>query len=160
MPVVRVEMLSGRSREQKREAGGGVHSGDAGIAKCRPEHVHIVFTEVERQTGAAAASWATSHMTIVDGGIIGTCAAITLQDEGLSVELIDRRHPNAAASFGNCGLLAVGEVVPISKPGFRPKILKSLAGPERPLLVRPAILAGNMTRAVTRIERILTKQAV
>ena len=85
-----------------------------------------------------------SDVTIIGGGIIGTCAAIALQDEGLSVEIVDRGDPRAAASWGNCGLLAVGEVVPISKPGILPKIPKWLLDPEGPLFVRPKALGPSL----------------
>lgn len=85
-----------------------------------------------------------SDVTIIGGGIIGICAAIALQDEGFAVEVIDKGDPEAAASYGNCGLLAVGEVVPISKPGVLTKIPKWLMDPEGPLFVRPAALTSNM----------------
>ena len=83
-------------------------------------------------------------VTIVGGGIVGVCSAIALQDEGYSVELIDRGHDTEGASYGNCGLLAVGEVVPIAKPGILPKIPKWLLDPEGPLFVRPAQMISQM----------------
>ncbi len=58
MPVVRVEMLTGRSREQKKELAETFTREMARIAKCGPEAIQIVFTEVERQ------DWAT-------GGTLG-----------------------------------------------------------------------------------------
>ncbi|CDX33814.1 FAD dependent oxidoreductase [Mesorhizobium sp. SOD10] len=78
-----------------------------------------------------------SDVTIIGGGIVGLCTALALQDDGLSVELVDRGLAAAGASYGNCGLLAVGEVVPISKPGVIPKIPKWLLDPQSPLFVRP-----------------------
>jgi D-amino-acid dehydrogenase len=75
-------------------------------------------------------------VTIIGGGIIGVCAAITLQDDGLSVEIIDRGLPTQAASYGNCGLLAAGEIVPVAKPGVMTKIPKWLLDPRGPLFVR------------------------
>lgn len=86
----------------------------------------------------------THDITIIGGGIIGVCSAIALQDEGLSVELIDRGLPEAAASYGNCGLLAVGEVVPISKPGIAAKIPKWLLDPKGPLFLRPGAAISQM----------------
>jgi D-amino-acid dehydrogenase len=65
-------------------------------------------------------------VTIIGGGIVGVCSAIALQDEGAAVRLIDWGVADAAASYGNYGLLAVGEVVPLSKPGNLPKIPKWL----------------------------------
>lgn len=48
MPVIRVEMLSGRSRAQKKELAEVFTREMARIARCAPEHVQIVFTDVER----------------------------------------------------------------------------------------------------------------
>lgn len=83
-------------------------------------------------------------VTIIGGGIVGVCAAIALQDEGYAVELVDRGRDTEGASYGNCGLLAVGEVVPIAKPGVLPKIPKWLLDPEGPLFVRPKQMIGQM----------------
>lgn len=52
MPVVRVEMLTGRSREQKKELAEVFTREMARIAKCGPDAIQIVFTEVERQDWA------------------------------------------------------------------------------------------------------------
>lgn len=83
-------------------------------------------------------------VTVLGGGIIGLATALTLQAEGLEVTLIDRGDPRAAAGYGNCGLLAVGEVVPISKPGVLKKIPGWLMDPMGPLHVRPAAMATQM----------------
>lgn len=83
-------------------------------------------------------------VTIVGGGIVGVCSAIALQDEGYTIELIDRGHETEGASYGNCGLLAVGEVVPIAKPGILPRIPKWLLDPEGPLFVRPTQMISQM----------------
>lgn len=85
-----------------------------------------------------------ARMTIIGGGIVGVASALALQAEGHEVTLIDRGNPEAAASYGNCGLLAVGEVVPISKPGVLAKIPKWLADPKGPLYVRPSALVTQM----------------
>lgn len=85
-----------------------------------------------------------SDVTIIGGGIIGVCAAIALQDDGYSVEIIDTGDIRRGASYGNCSLLAIGEVVPISKPGVMAKIPKWLLDPQGPLFVRPAALFAQM----------------
>jgi len=85
-----------------------------------------------------------SEVTVIGAGIIGICAAIALQDVGYRVEVIDRGLPEVAASYGNCGLLAVGEVVPISKPGILLKIPKWLLDSQGPLHVRPSALIGQL----------------
>lgn len=49
MPVIRVEMLSGRSREQKKELAEVFTREMSRISKCGPEAVQIVFVDVEKQ---------------------------------------------------------------------------------------------------------------
>lgn len=83
-------------------------------------------------------------VTVIGGGIIGVCSALALQAEGFSVEIIDRGKPEEAASYGNSGLLAVGEVVPISKPGILTKIPRWVLDPQGPLFVRPKDVIGQM----------------
>ncbi len=52
MPVIRVEMLAGRSREQKKELAAAFTREMARIARCGPEAVQVVFVEVEKQDWA------------------------------------------------------------------------------------------------------------
>lgn len=59
MPIIRVELLKGRSVEQKREFAELVTREAARILKCSPEVVDIVFQDVERHdwaTGGTLAS--------------------------------------------------------------------------------------------------------
>ncbi|WP_223565206.1 tautomerase family protein [Agrobacterium tumefaciens] len=49
MPVIRVDWLSGRSHEQKKEVATVFTRELARIAKCKPDDVQIVFTDVERK---------------------------------------------------------------------------------------------------------------
>ncbi len=85
-----------------------------------------------------------SDVTIIGGGIIGICTGIALLEEGLSVEIIDRGSATEGASYGNCGLLAAGEIVPISRPGTLKKIPGWLSDPEGPLFVRPKQMFSQM----------------
>lgn len=52
MPVIRVEMLAGRSREQKQEMAEVFTREMARIARCTPAMVQVVFSDV------AKADWA------------------------------------------------------------------------------------------------------
>lgn len=52
MPVVRVEWLAGRSRAQKQELSEVFTQEMSRIAGCAPEHIQIVFTDVERSDWA------------------------------------------------------------------------------------------------------------
>lgn len=48
MPVVHVEWLSGRSRAQKQEMAQSITREMARIAHCAPEHIQVVFRDVDR----------------------------------------------------------------------------------------------------------------
>lgn len=48
MPVIRIEMLSGRSRDQKKALAEAFTREMAAIAKCAPEAIQIVFADVDR----------------------------------------------------------------------------------------------------------------
>ncbi|MCY1372760.1 4-oxalocrotonate tautomerase family enzyme [compost metagenome] len=60
MPIVRVEMLTGRTREQKKELVAALTNETARIAKCNPENVQVVISEIERD------SWSTGGILEVD----------------------------------------------------------------------------------------------
>lgn len=77
---------------------------------------------------------------MIGGGIVGICSALALQADGHAVEIIEKDRVGGGSSFGNCGLLAVGEVVPISRPGTLLCAPRWLVDPEGPLFVRPAAL--------------------
>ncbi len=85
-----------------------------------------------------------SSVTIIGGGVIGTASALALQAEGYAVTLIDPGQIKRAASYGNCSLLAIGEIVPISRPGTLRKVPGWLLDPAGPLHVRPRSLATEL----------------
>lgn len=60
MPMIRVEMLPGRSLEQKRDYAKAVTELSAEILGCSTTAVSIVFTEVERE------DWATGGVLVSD----------------------------------------------------------------------------------------------
>jgi D-amino-acid dehydrogenase len=85
-----------------------------------------------------------SAVTVVGGGIVGVCSAIALQDAGYTVEIIEKMKPGSGATFGNCGLLAAGEIVPISRPGTLMKLPGWLIDRTGPLRVRPSALVREL----------------
>lgn len=52
MPMIRVELLKGRTLDQKREFADVVTREAARILKCAPEVIDIVFQDVERNDWA------------------------------------------------------------------------------------------------------------
>jgi 4-oxalocrotonate tautomerase len=48
MPVIRVEMLTGRTQSQKKELSAVLTRELARIVKCDVGHVQVIITEVER----------------------------------------------------------------------------------------------------------------
>jgi 4-oxalocrotonate tautomerase len=52
MPILRLEMLSGRSREQKKELAEVLTRETARIAKCAPSGINVIFVDVEREDWA------------------------------------------------------------------------------------------------------------
>jgi 4-oxalocrotonate tautomerase len=52
MPIVRIEMLSGRTAEQKKELAFTISSELSRIAQCEMSDVQIIFSDVERHAWA------------------------------------------------------------------------------------------------------------
>ena len=52
MPIIRLEMLQGRTLEQKRELADVLTRETARIARCSLDSVQIVFAEVDRENWA------------------------------------------------------------------------------------------------------------
>lgn len=73
---------------------------------------------------------------MVGAGIVGICTALSLQDKGFQVELIDRAPPASGASFGNAGVISPWSCVPQSMPGIWKMVPKWLLDPEGPLALR------------------------
>lgn len=54
MPVIRVEMLAGRTDEQKRTFAREVTKLACETFNCKPDTLHVVFSEVPRNSWATA----------------------------------------------------------------------------------------------------------
>jgi 4-oxalocrotonate tautomerase len=60
MPIIRIELLKGRSIEQKREFAEVVTRETARILKCSPEVIDIVFCDTDTE------NWATGGRVAAD----------------------------------------------------------------------------------------------
>ncbi len=83
-------------------------------------------------------------ITVIGAGMVGTCCALHLQDEGFAVTLLDRGGPGEGASSGNLGGFGVASCPPMAMPGVLRKVPGMLLDAEAPLRVRP----GHAPRAL------------
>ena len=77
-------------------------------------------------------------VTIIGAGIVGICCALSLQERGAQVRLIDRGAPGQETSFGNAGVISPWSIVPQAMPGIWKSIPGMLLSRKGPLSVRPA----------------------
>ncbi|WP_449432423.1 NAD(P)/FAD-dependent oxidoreductase [Pseudomonas putida] len=82
------------------------------------------------------------QVLVVGGGIVGICCALYLQRDGHQVTLIDPAAPGDSTAKWSCGQLAVGEIIPLSKPGILRKVPGWLIDQTGPLALRPRALPG------------------
>lgn len=90
----------------------------------------------------AASLKKTGLIGVVGGGYVGVCCALQLARAGHNVVLIDIGDPEKAASYGNSGQFAVGEVVPLAVPGVLFSVPGWLLDPLGPLTIRWRDLPG------------------
>lgn len=72
-------------------------------------------------------------IAVVGAGIVGTCCALYLQQEGYSVTLVDRKPPGEEASFGNLACFGIASCVPLGMPGILKKVPRMLLDKDAPL---------------------------
>lgn len=56
-------------------------------------------------------------ITVLGAGIVGVCCALSLQERGYQVTLIDRLMPGEETSYGNAGVISPWSCVPQCMPG-------------------------------------------
>ena len=77
-----------------------------------------------------------SDVTILGAGIVGICCALSLQEKGLSVTLVDRNGPGEGASYGNAGVISPWSCVPQCLPGTWKQVPGWLLDPKGPVRAR------------------------
>ena len=75
-------------------------------------------------------------IAVIGAGMVGTCCALHLQNEGYDVTLLDRAAPGEAASSGNLGGFGIASCPPAAMPGLTGKIPGMLLDAEAPLKLR------------------------
>ncbi len=80
----------------------------------------------------------TQHVTFIGTGIVGICCALSPQDRGISVLLIDRGEPGQETSFGNASVVSPWSIIPQAAPGIWKTLPQMLLGPKGTLSVRPS----------------------
>lgn len=78
-------------------------------------------------------------VTIIGAGIVGICCALSLQERGATVRLIDPSTPGQETSFGNAGVISPWSIVPQAVPGIWKSIPGMLLSRSGPVSVRPSI---------------------
>ena len=78
----------------------------------------------------------TEQVTIIGAGIVGICCALSLQERGILVRLIDRGEPGQETSFGNAGVVSPWSVIPQAMPGIWKSLPQMLLDPKGALSVR------------------------
>ncbi len=73
------------------------------------------------------------NIVIIGAGIIGVCCALSLQERGFAVHLIDRSEPGEATSYGNAGVISPWSCVPQCMPGVWKQVPKWLFDPLGPV---------------------------
>ena len=72
---------------------------------------------------------------VVGAGVIGLSIAHRLLRAGRSVCVVDRAHPGAGASHGNCGTITPSHAPPLAAPGVIRKALGWTFRPDAPLYI-------------------------
>ena len=75
-------------------------------------------------------------IAVIGAGMVGTCCALYLQDEGFAVTLVDRGGPGEATSSGNLGGFGVASCPPLAMPGVLRKVPGMLLDAGAPLRIR------------------------
>lgn len=75
----------------------------------------------------------TNSATVIGAGMVGTCCALYLQEEGFDVTLVDKGAPGDGTSFGNLGCFGIASCVPPGMPGIVSKVPGMLLDPNAPL---------------------------
>lgn len=96
------------------------------------------------------------RVAVIGGGIVGLSCAWSLQERGVEVEVVDRLHPGAGASWGNAGYVSPALTLPLPEPSILRHGIRALLDRHSPIrLPMPpaagvlAFLAGTARHCTT-----------
>ncbi|HLH46038.1 MAG TPA: FAD-dependent oxidoreductase [Acidimicrobiales bacterium] len=69
-------------------------------------------------TGAVEGRPGVRRVVVVGAGIVGLSCAWSLQEHGVEVEVVDRRHAGAGSSWRNAGFISPALTVPLPEPSI------------------------------------------
>lgn len=79
------------------------------------------------------------RVAIIGAGVIGLTSAFSLMRDGHDVEVLERAHPGAGASFGNAGWVCPSISTPLAAPGMLRQGLRHALDPDGALVIRPRL---------------------
>lgn len=95
------------------------------------------------------------RVVVVGAGIVGLSCAWSLQEYGVEVEVLERRHVGSGASWGNAGYVSPAFTVPLPEPSILRSGLRAVLDPRSPVaLALPP--RGEALRFLARMARNCT----
>ena len=80
------------------------------------------------------------RIAVIGAGAVGLSSALHLRRAGFALEVFDPRAPGEGASFGNAGIIAVSEVLPVGRPDILVQVPRMMLSRTGPLAIRPRYL--------------------
>jgi len=84
------------------------------------------------------------RVLVVGAGMVGLSCAWSLQQHGIEVEVVDRLHPAAGASWGNAGYVSPSHATPLPEPAILRYGVRAVLDPRSPVSLP---VRGDMRRA-------------
>lgn len=77
----------------------------------------------------------TKHVAVIGAGMVGLSTAWFLQEHGVHVTVLDRRHVAAGSSWGNAGWLTPALTAPLPEPAVLRYGVRAVVSPSSPVYV-------------------------
>ncbi len=80
-----------------------------------------------------------AEIIIIGGGIIGTCSAYYLLQQGHHITIIDKTDMLDGCSYGNAGYISPSHFVPLATPGIIKQGFKWMVNSKSPFYIQPRL---------------------